>query len=141
MRQANDHSSGGVFRPSATGTIVATIPSNVQIPVKNPLRSVSVVEERYDHILSRRLEQGGNRHVELVTRRLADVLSDPSHVGQRTNDPRNVEFFRRFEGDFAGVIVAVKFLPGEAWINTAIPCGDDNLRNYVRTDKLRRVGN
>jgi len=115
--------------------LVGTLHGAIECPHPEGNRLVRLSYERYAHILMQR-----NVDAPLVFRMLRDVIAAPTHCGKRTSDPRRPEVYRLLPGEQTGVCVSLKFLPGETWINTAIPFGMRSLLRYLRSGRLRPIG-
>lgn len=74
-----------------------------------------------------------------VLRKMASVISSPSHVGRLDGKPNRLELYRKDSADDCGVCVSIKCLHAETWVNTAFPLGAGSLQKHVLKGKLWTV--
>jgi hypothetical protein len=71
---------------------------------------------------------------------MSAVLAEPSHVGCLTGEHHKLDLWAWHPDDIAGVLVSLKCLSGETWVNTAFPLGSKTLRKHVSAHRLEQVG-
>lgn len=119
--------------------LVGVLPSGLELPCDGGVCTVHLSYPSYIHICERR-ETNTTGMLELVLRRLSDVVARPTHFGNLSGEANKLDLFAWGEGDPAGVLVCVKCLRGESWVSTAFPLGRKSLRKHLNTGKLRYIG-
>lgn len=115
--------------------LVGFIPAWVEIPCTTGAWSVELSYLTFRHICERR-ENERPEHLALVLSRMGTVISAPTHAGCLTSEPHKLDLFAWTEGDMAGVLVSLKCLHGETWVNTAFPLGRKSLRKHIAAGRL-----
>ena len=119
--------------------VLAVLPDELGELPDGMSRVVRISYQTYQHIVSRRAGEA-SWHVELVLRRMATVITNPSHIGCVHEPPRMIKLFGRTQGDDCGVYVSIKCLDnGESWVATAFPLGDKSLQKHLGADRLGAV--
>jgi hypothetical protein len=127
-----------LLKPGDDPKIIARLPDElIELPAGFS-RSVRISYQTYQHIVSRRASEVG-WHVEFTIQRMSHVIENPLHVGRLTNSENRLELHGLLEDDPCGLMVSVKCLHGETWVNTAFPLGDRSLQKHIRTGKLVHV--
>lgn len=119
------------INPGDPPILVAEIPKDVDLPCSVGTSAVYLSHDTYLHIIQRRIEIDG--HVDLVLRRIDTVIAYPTHAGFKDG---RLNLFRWTDGDPAGVLVCLKCLHAETWVNTAFPVGRKRLLSMTRSGKL-----
>lgn len=114
---------------------VGHLPPAIVLPILTGTREVRLTYQSYRHIIERR-ENEKPEHIALVLERLRTVLADPSHFGCLSGEGHKLDLFAWQDGDFAGVLVSLKCLAGETWVNTAFPLGRKTLKKHLATGRL-----
>jgi hypothetical protein len=125
--------------PEDSPLLVGFLPSSIEIPCQQGNHSVFLTRQTLNHIRERR-DNEHPYHLALVLSRLGSVVAHPSHCGSLSREPHKLDLWAWHPDDFSGVLVSLKCLAGETWVNTAFPLGSKSLRKHVRSAKLRPVG-
>ncbi len=115
--------------------LIGFLPARIEIPCDHGTWSVHLSYRTYEHICQRR-ENEKPEHLALVLSRLSTVIAAPSHAGCLSGVPHKLDLWSWTEGDPSGVLVSVKCLAGETWVNTAFPLGRKTLRKHVNQARL-----
>lgn len=132
-----DEPSRPLVTPETTPALIGRLPEHFDLP-EGMSHDVQISYQTYEHIVERRTQEEA-WHVQFVLDRITGVVETPSHVGHITKDLRKVEVYYKAKGDKQGVVVSLKCLQGETWVNTAYPIGDSRLRKHLKSGKLKPV--
>ena len=124
--------------PEDPPLMVGILPQFLKLPCRRGSHAVLLSHHTFEHIRARR-ENEHPFHLSLVLSRLETVIADPSHYGCLSREPHKLDIWAWNPSDFCGVLVSLKCLPGETWVNTAFPLGTKTLRKHVLRDKLRAL--
>lgn len=100
--------------------LIGFLPSHIELPCLDGTSSVLLSYRTYEHICTRR-ENESPEHLALVLSRMSAVIAEPSHVGCLSGERHKLDLWARHPDDVAGVLVSLKCLSGETWVNTAFP--------------------
>lgn len=116
---------------------VGRLPETVHLPIlEGGSRDVHLSYMSYRHIIERR-DNERPEHVGLVLARLSTVIAAPTHFGRLNSRQTNkVDLFAWHRDGFAGVVVCLKLLAGETWVNTAFPLGRRRFRDHLEAARL-----
>jgi hypothetical protein len=127
------------MKPEDPPLLVGFLPSYIELPCLDGTWSVLLTYQTYRHICERR-ENENPAHLQLVLSRLSTVIAEPSHVGCLSGERHKLDLWLWNPDDFSGVLVSLKCLSGETWVNTSFPLGRKTLRKHVSAHRLMPVG-
>jgi len=127
------------MKPDDPPVLVGVLPSHIELPCLDGTWRVLLSYRTFEHICTRR-ENECPEHLALVLSRMSSVLAEPSHVGRLSGEPHKLDLWAWHPDDVAGVLVSLKCLSGETWVNTAFPLGRKTLRKHVSAHRLQLVG-
>lgn len=124
--------------PGDPPLLVGLLPPHVQLPCEGGTCRVLLSHDSYQHICERR-DNERPAHRDLVLSRLGIVIANPSLVGCLSGNSNKLDLWAWNEGDPSGVLVSLKCLFGETWVNTAFPLGRKSLRKHVQHARLGSI--
>jgi hypothetical protein len=126
------------LEPDDPPLYVGDLPAYVELPRLDGIVNVFLGYRTFDHICKRR-ENEDAVHRELVLSRLCSVIAAPTHVGCLTGEWHKLDLWAWNPVDFSGVLVSLKCLSGETWVNTAFPLGQKTLQKHLQKHRLRPI--
>jgi hypothetical protein len=126
------------LNPDDPPLLVGFLPAQIELPCSEGTWSVHLSYRTFDHICNRR-ENDSPEHRSLVLSRLSRVIAAPTHMGCLSGEPHKLDLWAWDPADFSGVLVSLKCLAGETWVNTAFPLGRKTLRKHLQKHRLRPI--
>jgi hypothetical protein len=118
--------------------LIGFLPSHIELPCEDGTCSVMLSYRTFEHICQRR-ENERPDHCALVLARLREVIESPSHIGCLSGEAHKLDLWAWNGHDISGVLVSLKCLSGETWINTAFPMGQKTLRKHLAKGRLKPI--
>jgi hypothetical protein len=118
--------------------LIGFLPSYIDLPCDDGTWSVLLAYRTFEDIRRRR-ENERVEHLALVLSRIRDVIESPTYVGCLSEEAHKLDLWAWNGEDFSGVLVSLKCLSGETWVNTAFPMGRKTSRKHLAKGRLRPI--